>query len=686
MSELQRQFFTEAEELVESLLGALQQLRQRRTEGRARRDLIGQVFRLVHTLKGSAGAAGMESIKRIAHEFETVLDGVRLGRIAIDDALLDVFDDAAFAISENLTGADGKPGTAVASELRQRLKKFATPGIESEPQFRADLRSLLPSDIAGALSEYDERRLREALSESARVFIVTAEFPLAVFDQEFRDLSTHLAGEGEILATVPGAQAVASGEISFRILYATAANPAEIMAQLGNPADVKVTELEIDRENQAPGLATREASARESSPLPVADTVRVQLTELDDLIALTSALFRDTTNIMELSVTNSDSNSAGAETELQPARVREQFIELENRLIKLRMVSLAAIFERASRTGRRVARATGKEVIFEVSGGDVAIDKSLAVAIAEPLMHLVRNAVDHGVELPEERIAAAKNAAGHIRLSAVSESNRVQIYVGDDGRGIDPARVARAAAEREIIADPATVTFDQCLRLIFRPGFSTATEVSDTSGRGIGLEVVDRAMAHTGGEVRVRTEPGKGTTFQLILPATLALVSTVLVQAGNNLYHIDARCVVESGPLAATQLETVIEETNRPGRREIKWRGKTVPVHDLWDLLGAVNGRPEGDESAAAKSWLVVRSVTAPSHSSFAERKLPTGDHIALIVDSIEGEQQALVRSLGRYAARWRGVAGANELRDGSVALVLDIPQLLEAANATEAP
>lgn len=675
MSELQRQFLTEAEELTESLLGALQLLRQRRSEGRARRDLIGQIFRVVHTLKGSAGAAGMESIKRIAHEFETVLDGLRLGRIGIDDALLDVFDDAAFAISENLMAAEGKQGAAVAPELLLRLKAFATPGVAAEPQPRADLRSLLPSDIAGILSEYDERRLREALSEGARVFIVTAEFPLAAFDHDFRELSTHLAHEGEILATVPGAQALASGAISFRILYATTANASEIINQLGHPADVKVTELEIDREHHAASLAPGDPNAGEGLPLPVADTVRVQLAELDDLIAMTSALFRDTTNLLEVSAANADSVSTDAETEPQPARVRQQFLELESRLIKLRMVSLAAIFERASRTGQRVARATGKEVVFEVSGGEVAIDKSLAVAIAEPLMHLVRNAVDHGIELPEQRIALAKNAAGQIRLSAVSESNRVEIYVADDGRGIDPARVAQAAAEREIIADPATVTFDQCLRLIFRPGFSTATEVSETSGRGIGLEIVDRAMAHTGGEVRVRTEPGKGTTFQMVLPATLALVSTVLVQAGNNLYHIDARCIVESGPLSPTDIE------EDGSSHSLKWRGKTLPVRDLRDLLGAANGEPESDKNSEARSWLVVRTVTAPPvNSTFAETKLATADHIALIVNSIEGEQQALVRSLGRYATRWRGVAGANELRDGSVALVLDIPQLLEAA------
>ena len=536
---------------------------------------------------------------------------------------------------------------------------------------------MLPTDIAAALGRYDERRLREALSEGARLFLVTAEFPLAGFDQEFRDLSAHLAEWGEILATVPGAQALASGEISFRMLYATISNASAISAQVGNPAEVKVTELVIERGNQAASLATRDASARDLTPTPAADTVRVQLTELDDLIAMTSALFRDTANILEMSVVTTDSNPLGTTKAFQPERLRQQFIELENRLIQLRMVPLTAIFERASRTGRLAARATGKDVGFEVSGGEVSIDKSLAVAIAEPLMHLVRNAVDHGIELPEERIASGKNAAGHIRLSAVSESNRIQIYVADDGRGIDPARVARAAAEREIIADPATVTFDQCLRLIFRPGFSTATEVSDTSGRGIGLEIVDRAMADTGGEVRVRTEQGKGTTFQLILPATLAMVSTVLVRAGSNLYHIDARCVVESGPMTTAPIETAIEETDRPGRREIKWRGKAVAAHNLRDLLGQANGEPEDGANADTRSWLIVRSATAAS----PEPRGTIGEHIALIVDSLEGEQQALVRSLGRYAARWRGVAGASELRDGSVALVLDIPQLLEAAD-----
>ena len=298
------------------------------------------------------------------------------------------------------------------------------------------------------------------------------------------------------------------------------------------------------------------------------------------------------------------------------------------------------------------------------------IDKSLADVIADPLMHLARNAVDHGIELPDQREAAGKNSRGRVRLSAMAESNRIELYVEDDGRGVDPAEVARAAAEREIIADPSGVTMEQCLRLIFRPGFSTTTAVSHSSGRGIGLEIVDRAMEEVGGEVHVRTEPGRGSTFQMILPATLALVTSVLVRAGRNMYCIDARHVVDTGVLKTKGMA-----------KKIKWRQKEVPLVSLPELLGHENGAIEATD-LAPMSFLVIH---LPSPDEFAppdKRKKGhgTNEHLSLAVNSIEGEHQALVRSLGRHAARWRGVAGATELRDGTVALVLDLAQLLEAA------
>ena len=680
MNELHHQFVADAEGLIESLFSALEQLRLHRAEGRKRRELTGQIFRQVHTLKGSAATAEVDSIARVAHEFENVLDGVRLGRIVIDDAVLDVFEDAAHAISEHLADSDQDDAPGITGDLLPRLRQIAQSGFQDEPSPMANSRSLLPADLARALSKYDEQHLREALEEGSRLFVVSANFPILTFDQEFRRLSERLAANGELVATVPTPQTSNPGEINFRMLYATVADVRQIAMEIGATKDVTINEIKFERKEGTPGASETDAGVRSlkaktaSPEISSAATVRVNLAELDDLIARASELFRDTTNSLELTALNAGAGAADAETGSQLARIKKHFLELEDRLIKLRMVPLAQTFERAARAGRIAARGTGKEVHIELAGSEIAIDKLLADAIADPLMHLVRNAVDHGIETPDQRLAVGKKSRGRIQLTALAESNRIQIYVEDDGRGIDSARVARAAAELEIIDNPSRVTMEQCLRLIFRPGFSTTNAVTETSGRGIGLEIVDRSMEEVGGEVRVRTEPGQGTTFQMVLPATLALVPSVLVLVEDHLYSIDARHVVHSGPLPDLRTETDEQEATV---KEIKWRDKNVPLADLRSLLGQGNGPldPQGMILLIVRLWL-GDELSAASETA---KTWLGNEYVALAVNSIEGEHQALVRSLGRHAARWRGVAGATELRDGTVALVLDLPQLLEA-------
>ncbi|MEO8435546.1 MAG: ATP-binding protein, partial [Pyrinomonadaceae bacterium] len=554
--------------------------------------------------------------------------------------------------------------------LLPRLRQIAKSAFRDEAAPVVSSRSLLPEDLARALSQYDEQHLREALEEGCRLFIISANFPILTCDQEFRRLSERLVAGGELVATVPVPQTSNPGEISFRMLYATVADVRQVTMEIGATRDVTIDEIKLERKGAAPNSAATQAK----SALPeiaAAATVRVNLAELDDLIAKASELFRDTTNSLELVALNSGAGGASSQTGAQLARIKKHFLELEDRLIKLRMVPLAQTFERAARAGRIAARGTGKEVDIEIAGSEIAIDKLLADAIADPLMHLVRNAVDHGIEVPAQRLAAGKKSRGRIQLIALAESNRIQIYVEDDGRGIDSDRVSRTAAQLEIIDNTASVTLEQCLRLIFRPGFSTTTAVSETSGRGIGLEIVDRAMEDVGGEVRVRTDPGQGTTFQMVLPATLALVPSVLVQVEDHLYSIDARHVVHSGPLHDLTTET------GSSVKEIKWRDKSVPLADLRSLLGHGNG----GHDVLGMTLLIVRLWLGDELSAASEtaKTWLGNEYVALAVNSIEGEHQALVRSLGRHAARWRGVAGATELRDGTVVLVLDLPQLLEA-------
>jgi two-component system chemotaxis sensor kinase CheA len=291
----------------------------------------------------------------------------------------------------------------------------------------------------------------------------------------------------------------------------------------------------------------------------------------------------------------------------------------------------------------------------------VGIDTTLADAIAEPLLHLVRNAVGHGIETPEERIAAGKQPMGKVKLAAFSEGSLIHISISDDGRGIDLDRVVAAASKRGIADQGPTFTMDQGLRLIFRPGFSTMTEVSELSGRGIGLDIVDRAMEQAGGEVRVATEPGVGTTFAMILPAALALVECVIVRSAEQFYCIESSRASSLGSLEEGRLKGIAADGL------MNWQGEELPFVRLRNLLAQpYDVDPHGRHSLVVWQVAEHRAPKAAGHN-----------RCALLVDDIAGQQETLVRSLGRHAARWPGVSGAAELLDGNVALVLDLGELM---------
>lgn len=637
MTEEQRLFVADAREIVERLYRDLEQLRVARNEGRRRRELAAQIFRRVHTLKGSGASLGFKSVGEVAHQFEGVLDGARLGRIELTGGVLDIFEDALDAIAAALQiGASQQAGSDVES-ITERLSELAE---ESKKQgvIESGLRTALPEDIARGLSDYDVQHAREAVREGAKLFVVSAAFPIETFDHGFRELNKLLGQSGEVIATVPG-EVTNADEISFRLLYAAELLSPELLRRASSLGRIEHAQLAV---TTAPGTQ----NARDQSPAGASFTnesespVRIELTHLNDLISSASELFRQTTNAL---VTLAGSSR----TEVVDRTIRNlrgRFVDMEERLIKLRLVPVGEVLERAaSRAGRIAARHLGKEVEFEIIGGDVGIEKSLAEIISDPLLHLVRNAITHGIENPDDRRASGKNPTGHVTLAASNHSGLIHITVTDDGRGIDLNRIIKAAAQHGIAGD--NLSMDQCLRLIFRPGFSTAPELSDMSGRGIGLDVVDRAMEIAGGEVRVATEPGAGTTFAMILPAALSMVKCVVVRCREQLYAIDAACVGQPDSLSSTETDT--------------------PLLDLANLLGS---------SAASEATEKVVIDWKPPASSLRSNGAK-GYRIAL--DGIVGRQETLVRSLGRHGARWPGVCGAAEMFDGSVALVLDLEELI---------
>jgi two-component system, chemotaxis family, sensor kinase CheA len=665
MDEEQSQFIADAREIVEKLGGDLQQLRAVRARGPKRRELAARIFRRVHTLKGSAGSLDLQNVSLVAHEFEGVLDGVRLGRVQVTDDVLDAFEDASGAIARALAAGPSEPGEPGTDAVVERLHALAEKS-KRQGTIAGGLRSALPTEVARALSEYDLQHAREAIREGAKLFIISAGFALESFDLQFRELSKLLGQSGEIIATVPGEPANAE-EINFRLLYAAELVSNETLRLASALGRIDLDELKIEPAAAGEEPLPDPLSSSAQSALSVERvTVRVELEELNHLISETSELFRETTNALESLSTLANKPAI----DIAGARLRRRCVELEERLIKLRLVPCAEVFERtATRAGQTAARQLGKQVEFEIEGRDVGIDKSLADAIAEPLLHLVRNAVGHGIESAEARIAAGKSAIGKVTLAAFNEGSHIHITVTDDGRGIDLDRIASSATEHGIVNIGEGLSMDQCLRLIFRPGFSTASEVSELSGRGIGLDIVDRAMEQAGGQVRLATEAGVGTTFVMILPAALALVDCVLVSSDDQVYGIRSARVADHRSLDAPELKK-ISSTNT-----IHWNGQELPVLSLRSLLSQADDEADGQRE---RDLIVCQAdANRPARSRGPDR-------FALIVDSVYGKQETLVRGLGRHAARWLGVSGAAELLDGNVALVLDVDHLTEVQSHSE--
>jgi len=638
MTEEQRLFVADAQEIVERLHRDLEELRVARSEGRRRRELAAQIFRRMHTLKGSGASLGFNQVSQIAHEFEGVLDGARLGRIELTDAVLNSFEDALDAIAHHLLVPSEKPIDGAFAPILQRLNDIASIG-KTQAAVPDELRAALPPDISRSLSEYDLQHAREAIHEGARLFVVAAGFDLETFDRGFRDLTKLLGESGEVIATVPGKPATAE-QINFRLLYAAELVTGETLRQASPLGRISCNEIEIARATPESPTSKRVTAEPLRPRGNLAGTsVRVEMKQLNELISTAGELYRQTTNAL-MTLGHASKTEA---VEAAGKNLRGRFVELEERLIKLRLVPIGEVLERAAaRAGRIAARQMGKEVEFEISGGDVGIEKSLAEVLADPLLHLVRNAITHGIEDPDERKAIGKKPIGCVRLAAANQSGRIHIVVTDDGRGIDIERIIAAAAEHGISGTELSV--DQCLRLIFRPGFSTSSELTELSGRGIGLDIVDRAMDIAGGEVRVATESGAGTTFAMIVPAALSMLRCLLVRCGNQVFGIDAAC---------------LDDPQSPG-------SENLPQLQLGSMLGQDNGRTHFE---GAK--VVWRAPTYASSNSSGTPKY------RIAFDAVVGTQELLVRSLGRHAARWPGLCGAAELVDGTIALVLDLNELI---------
>jgi two-component system chemotaxis sensor kinase CheA len=625
-------FLAECDELLQGFDAAILRLERDPADQSARHE----IFRITHTVKSSAAAVGHDPMSRLAHELESTL----ADKGAMAEGTVDLLLEARDALR------------AMAEEVRDR----AFVGIDP---------SGMIARLAALHSFSTGRQLRVEIrfAADAAMPAVRALQALMALDQL-----------GEVVSAEPSRAEVEAGRVerTLRVLLATDASADELRSTV-----LAIDEIEAATvAESAPGPAHATHSPHESaSTAPTAavpairsaKTVRVDVAHLEKLMNLVGELVIDR-NVLQNIASRAEEASHDldfvdslAETALHLERLTN---ELQAEVMKARMVPVEQVFNRFPRVVRDLARRFDKQVELVVEGGETELDRSVIEEIAEPLIHLLRNAVDHGVENPAERAAAGKRASGTIRIAARHESGHIVLDVSDDGRGIDGRRVVRAALEAGALSEEeaARLDADDAVNLVFTPGLSTAAEVSEISGRGIGMDVVRASLEKLGGSIGIATRVGEGTVFTIHLPLTLAIVHALLVSSDQSVYALPLSSVVEIVRFE----ETALRRVNR--RLIVNLRGALLPIVPLGELL-------RGEHESAAWAPLdpdpekrVV--VVVVQHGT---------RQIGLIVDRLVGEQEIVIKPLTMSMGDAEGVvAGAAVLGDGGIAPILSVPGLVQ--------
>ena len=666
MDQSKQQFLAETEDLIEQIFVDLDELRESSSEN-ARRQIVDRLFRCIHRIKGSAASFDFEGLSEVAHEFENLLSALRAGRIPLGEDLLDALESAAGILAESAHPGASNPVEPSHRELLDRIQTISSQITNTVQRDMDSILSVIPLELTQSLTSAEKERLVRVIAQRNHFFVITATFDTADFDDQFRNLKKRLEENGEVIATLPVAGTDRSSQIVFQILFASRATLEETKAYL-TMSSVAIRELDYSNLLKSPESSTTGFSIGSLNVEAVSSlsrSIRVNAEELDRLISATHELFRTTTKALDLALSHTEiEEQAQRQLSGVDEQVRRSFLSVEKQLIDLRTVPLGPILQRTARAGRAAARSSGKKINFTVSGESLKLDRVLCDAIADPLIQLVRNAVDHGIETRDAGTRSARPEAATVRIEAYNEGKQTCLRVTDNGRGVDPNLVHDAATRLGIIDERTSLDMARCLRMLFRPGFTTLPTASTISGRGVGLDLVETAVEQVGGEVRVSSEPGKGATFEIRLPVTVGLIEAIVVLTQGNFYCVDAEQIIQTETIDVMQIEN-----SRLGKI-LKTGGEIVPLYPLTELL-----EDEVVESATAGVVQVIKCEIPNGITDFGN---DGPKRVGVVVDEIIGPEEVLVRNLGRHAARWSGIAGAAELRDGRVALVLDLPRLLE--------
>ncbi|MBQ1783388.1 MAG: chemotaxis protein CheA [Gammaproteobacteria bacterium] len=708
-------FLVEAGEILELLQEQLVELENKPHD----RDLLNAIFRGFHTVKGGAGFLSLTAMVDACHGAENVFDNLRNGKRQVTPDLMDVILHALDAINamfvelqnkapltpatQQLLDAlhhlsepdDGKPAPVVAAPKVVAKAPEPVPAVEAAAD--PDVIAAVQHRAEGGIEEMTDAEFDALMDElhgkgkgPGAAAIVQAAADGDITDDEFEALLDQLHGKGRHCGRPEGSTAATasatgdSDEISddeFEALLdqlhgkgkgpAVAATRAAIVnaAARANDAAAKAA-AEEPAKAAVPVAGKVEAPARVAAPAPVvadkdddkkaaaADTtVRVDTARLDQIMNMVGELVLVRNRLVSLV----GAKSADEDMSKAVANLDVVTADLQGAVMKTRMQPIKKVFGRFPRVVRDLARSLGKDINLELEGEETDLDKNLVEALADPLVHLVRNSVDHGIEMPDIRLASGKTRVGTVRLSASQEGDHILLKISDDGAGMDPEKLKNIAVDRGVLdAEQAARMSDQdAFNLIFAPGFSTKKEISDISGRGVGMDVVKTKITQLNGSVQINSAKGVGTTMEIKVPLTLAILPTLMVVVGKQTFAFPLAAVNEIFNLDLSKTKVV------DGQRTVIVRQKAIPLFYLEDWLLRRRGKPHKRTNHSGLGNVVIVQLGANKQVGF-------------VVDSLIGQEEVVIKPLGTMLQGTPGMAGATITSDGGIALILDVPSLLK--------
>ena len=625
-----------------------------------------EIFRAAHTIKGSSAMMGYTEITNLTHEIENVFDKLRRGAIQITTPLIDALLDALDTLKQfYISIADNKPVQISVTPVIDKLKAFLETKSKEKVSLFEPQQDNQP-DISFFLDQSEENLIYEAKTNGREGYWLNIKLDPACQMKSVRAflILKTLKQKGDIVKCIPPIEEVQNGRFNtgFDTLFLSAEKEETIKNLLLSISEVSKVNIQainpgeysqdnLTNEKQKPAVNNKEENVN-------IKTVRVDVLKLDILMNLVGELLIEHTRLKRFtSIMEGNKNTLSKSIHDISNHIAHITNELQEEIMKIRMLPVAYLFNRFPRMVRDIAHKLGKEINFIIEGQQTELDRNIIEAIGNPLIHLLRNAIDHGIELPEERVRLGKPPAGTVKLKAAYQENQIGIIISDDGQGVKLAKIKNIAVNKGLMtAESSTkISEQELLNLIFLPGFSTNEVVNDVSGRGVGMDIVKKQIEQVNGTIEIFTQETIGTTFTIMLPLTLAIIRALLVEIYKQVYVF---------PLTNVS-EIIFVKTE-----EIKWIGpnkvievrhEVLPLVEMADYFNHL--KPKGEERFE-HTFVVILSYG--------------GQKIGMVVDNLLGEQEIVIKSLGEYLKNQRGFTGATILGDGQPALIVDVRYLVE--------